>query len=118
MATHLTTWERLSKWLAIPSIILGALFSSWIMIQNTAIRSENQRIQERLDLRDAYLNNGLKETAKKLERGYQSLQEKEARYIEHCKKNPCNLPVDLAITQATVSYIPPEAIYMGYQNKE
>ena len=83
------------KWIIY--IGVSAVFSIAVVLQNFAIQKENADIKHRLDVRDAYFNKGLIDGAKERERALDENRHFAERILEHCRKNPCNLPNDLSI---------------------
>lgn len=128
--TNLTTWQKWSSRLAIPSIICGAIFSVYTTFKNDQIQRENAEIRKeneeiRHGLQDQFTLKlvGMKKTAEKLEYGYKSMKGREAQYILFNQRKPCAaLPVNLAVAEPALDYMPPEAVYMetlkeeNYQN--
>jgi len=73
---------------------------------------EQDRINHRLDVRDAYFNKGLIDGAKERETAFIQQKDFAARILAHCKqeKNGCNLPPELTILPTTKQFDSLEAI--------
>ena len=120
MADNLTTWQKWSSRLAIPSIIAGVIFSLYTTFKNEQIQRENAEIRReneeiKHNQKDEFTLRlvGMKNTATKLESGYKAQKMREAKYIEYNRRSPCSvLPADLAVAEPPLDYMPPEAVYM------
>lgn len=82
--------EKLKIAFYVLSTLIGIFFGVQMM-------REQDRINHRLDVRDAYFNKGLIDGAKERERVLNERTDQLQAILEHCKRNPCNLPVELTI---------------------
>jgi len=99
-------------------IVVSVLVSIVLMTQNWNIQRENDRINHRLDVRDAYFNKGLIDGAKEREKALDEQRAWNERILAHCKqqKDGCGLPNDLAIMPTQRTFDSLEAILT--RNKE
>lgn len=121
MAEHLTTWQKWSSRLAIPSIVVSVICSALIGIQNLMIQKDYAVIKHGQDVKYAVVLTGLRTSAQKLDTGYQVMRTREAKYIEYNRTSPCSaLPMDLAVAAPEVIYDSPETIFMqmGQENHD
>jgi hypothetical protein len=93
-------------------LIISVGMSVVLYVQNAHILRENDRINHRLDVRDAYFNKGLIDGAKEREKGYVEMRAWGERVLNHCRamRDGCGLPNDLSILPASKQFDSLEAL--------
>lgn len=94
-------------------MVVTSLMSGYVFFENQRLRNNNEVEREQYNMRVAFLTNGLRNNAKKLEDAYLSSMAKQARYVEFNKQKPCGMPVDLATLDPQITYVPAEALYIN-----
>lgn len=96
--------DRLRIAFYVASFVLSILFAVMTL-------REQDRINHRLDVREAYFNKGLIDGAKAREKAYYDIKLQYERVLLHCQKRAtCDLPDDLKIIPAETRFESLEAI--------
>jgi hypothetical protein len=117
------------NWMRVGLFIIGTIFSSFVFIQNFYLTKENdaireqmtrelQRVNHRLDARDAYRTKGLYDGAKRREEGYRKEREKNLKIIAWCEQNGCELPPELGVPEIAMNFESLESIIISSDHKE
>ena len=79
--------------------VLSGIVSTAFLLLTWSVSRENTDIKHRLDVRDAYFNKGLIDSAKMREAALNDHRQYALRLLEHCRNpaNKCNLPNDLIV---------------------
>lgn len=77
--------------------IISFIVSTGILLVGFYNTRENDRINHRLDIREAYFNKGLIDGAKDREKAYNNMRSNLEQILKHCETAKCNLPLNLAV---------------------
>lgn len=105
--------EQQNKWMwKILFLVVSVAMTAIIFVQNLNIQRENDRINHRLDVKQAYFNKGLIDGAKDRESAYFEMRFKYEQILNHCRetKNACALPTELSVLPAQRQFDSLEAL--------
>lgn len=105
---NMVNGENGNKWTAITLLCFFLVFGAVAFL----LYKDMDRINHRLDVRDAYFNKGLIEAGKSAQDAYKEERRRNLEILEHCRINPCNLPTTLAIPRQEVALKSIETILM------